>query len=187
VSAWATDLSDSTGQLLGALLRNTGGIDRGAAGTDPGVHTQEYAIGPADRSPVATGDALRTALTVTSPLIAVPGINRPTEGVSLPPHASLATITQPPAGILRVTRTQPGSSAVAIPALPGWYAERKSYILRIYLPASFQTRVVITLPDFPGLSGYDPDLAAVVVSALEEPVTGSPPVTVSGSTVSFTP
>jgi hypothetical protein len=40
------------------------------------------------------------------------------------------------------------------------------------------------LPD-PGLSGYSPDLAAVAVTALEEPADG-PQVTVSGTTVSFT-
>jgi alpha-mannosidase len=188
VPAWGTISSDAKGQLLGALLRNTDGWDRGAAGTDPGVHTLEYAVGGADLSP-ATGDPLRMALTVSNPLVAaVPPVNRPTAGISLPPQASLATITSPPAGILRLARTRPGGSVVTIPAQPDYYAERKSYILRVYLPASFGAAVEISVPSLPdpGLPGYDPDLAAVAVSALEEPVTDGPDVTVSGSTLSFT-
>lgn len=190
VPAWGTISSDVKGQLLGALLRNTDGTDRGAAGTDPGVHTLEYAVGSADLSPVLTGDALRMALTVTNPLVAaVPSVNRPTTGVSLPPQASLAVITSPSAGILRLARTRPGGSVVPIPAQPAdYYAERKSYILRVYLPSAFQP-VEISVPSLPspGLTGYNPDLTAVAVSALEEPVTDGPDVTVSGSTLSFTP
>ncbi len=188
VPAWATLDSKDKWQLLGALLRNNDGTDRGAAGTDPGVHTMEYAIGRTDTNPVATGDALGTALYVNNPLVpAVVGINRPNTGVSLPLAASLATISRP--GILRAVRTQPGSSTVNIPDLPGYYAERKAFSLRAYLPASFQNEVRITLPDLPspGLPGYDPDLTAVVVSALEEPMSGAPQVTVSGDQISFTP
>lgn len=189
VPAWSTvpPLLGGNGQLLGALLRNTDGHDRGAAGTDPGVHTQEYALSLASLSPVTTGDALRTALAVTNPLVAaVVGVNRPTEGVSLPSQASLATIVEPPCGILRLARTHPGSTTVDI---PGYYAERSSYALRVYLPATFQARVSIRVPDLPdpGFQGYNPDLTAMVVSALEETVIGGPPITVSDGTVSFTP
>ena len=79
--------------------------------------------------------------------------------------------------------------------LPGYYAERNSYILRVYLPdpALVPDGVSITLPSVPdpGITGYAPDLTAVVVSALEEPMASAPPVTVSrgpttGSTVSYT-
>lgn len=188
VPAWATVASNSKGQLLGALLRNTDGTDRGAAGTDPGVHTLEYAVGRAGTSPVTTGDALRTALAVTNPLVpAVVGVNRPTAGASLPLHANLGIITRP--GILRVARTQPGSFTVPIPDLPGYYAERKSFTLRAYLPNSFGSEMTITLPNLPnpGLTGYDPDLAAVAVSALEEPMADAPQLTVSGNRISFTP
>jgi alpha-mannosidase len=194
-------------QLLGALLRNNPGVygeQRGAAGTDPGVHTLEYAVGAADASPVTTGDALRTALTVTNPLVcAVAGPNRPTDGISLPLQAGLAGITSTgggavsltagSAGILRAARTQGGSSVVPLSL---YYAERFSFILRVYLPdpASCQHGVTITLPSIPNppdISGYDPDLTAVVVSALEEPVSNGPAVTVargpvSGETVSYT-
>lgn len=190
--------SSGGGRLLGVLLRNTYGWDRGAAGTDPGVHTLEYALGPAAASPVATGDALRTALNVTNPLVAaVAGPNRPTEGVSLPPQAALAAVTpaastQPPAGILRAARTQPGSSVVPLPAPPTRCAERRSFILRVYLPdpASAKDGVSITLPSLPDPDPaipYDPDLAAVVVSALEETVANAPALAVSGKTVSFSP
>jgi hypothetical protein len=78
---------------------------------------------------------------------------------------------------------------VPIPAQPAdYHAERKSYILRVYLPSAFQP-VEISVPSLPspGLTGYNPDLTAVAVSALEEPVTDGPDVTVSGSTLSFTP
>jgi hypothetical protein len=48
--------------------------------------------------------------------------------------------------------------------------------------------VEISVPNLPnpGIPGYDPDLIAVAVTALEEPADG-PDVTVSGSTLSFTP
>jgi hypothetical protein len=158
------------------------------------VHTVEYVLGSAEASPVATGDALRTALAVTNPLVAaVARTKPPAAGVSLPPQASLASITQPPAGILRVTRTQPGSSAVIIPDPEqhgyDYYAERKNYILRVYLPAPSESGVTISLPSLPdpGVPGYDPDLAAVAVSALEEPLPDPPPVTVSRDTVSLAP
>jgi hypothetical protein len=196
VPAWSVD----NGQLLGAPLRNTYGQDRGAAGTDPGVHTREYALGPADSSPVATGDALRTALAVTNPLVAaVVDPNQPTyRELSLPQQAGLAAITSTgstgsPVGILRAARTQAGSPAAL---LSGYYAERMSFILRIYLPdpASAQDGVTITLPDLPnpaGIADYDLDLDAAVVSALEEPLVPAPPVvvtpgTASGNRISYT-
>lgn len=47
-----------------------------------------------------------------------------------------------------------------------------------------------SLPN-PGITGYDPDLTAVIVSALEEPMASAPPVTVSrgpatGNTLPYT-
>lgn len=103
------------------------------------------------------------------------------------------SLTTGSAGILRAARTQGGSSVVPLSL---YYAERFSFILRVYLPdpASCQNGVTITLPSIPNppdISGYDPDLTAVVVSALEEPVSNGPAVTVargpvSGETVSYT-
>jgi alpha-mannosidase len=178
VPAW----SISDGQLLGALLRNTPGGPRGAVGTDPGVHTQDYALGSADHSQVATGEALRTALTVTNPLVAVVvDAGQPAgSGISLPPEASLAEITKagdvtPPAAILRAARTQAGYSVVG---LPGYYAERMSFILRVYVPdIASASKATITLPSLPD----NPDLLARVVTALEEPLDVEPTVTVSRS------
>jgi len=190
VPAWSPLWADGKGQLLGALLRNTNGTDRGAAGTDPGVHTLEYALGLASDAPVTTGDALRTALAVTNPLIpAVAGVNRPTQGVSLPPQASLVTIAGPAQAILRVARTHPGSSVVDNPDLTGYYVERCSYIVRVYLPDAFRSVVTIQVPDLPapGIPGYDPDLTAALVTALDEPVTGGPSLHASGDTFQFTP
>jgi hypothetical protein len=95
-------------------------------------------------------------------------------------------------GILRAARTQASSPAAP---LSGYYAERMSFILRVYLPdpASAQDGVTITLPDLPnpGLADHDLDLDAAVVSALEEPLAPAPPVSVtpgtaSGNTVSYT-
>ena len=204
VPAWSTALStpddktsdNKTWQLLGALLRNTLGLSgwrRGASGTDPGVHTQEYAVGLANPSGVATGEALRTALTVTNPLVAaVIEPNQPTHSeLSLPQSAGLAAVT--PVGILRAARTQAGSSTESV---PGYYAERMSFILRVYVPdpASVSDGVTITLPNLPnpsGITGYDLNLQAMVVSALEEPLTPAPQASVapgpaSGSTISYT-
>jgi hypothetical protein len=195
VPAWAVD----NGQLLGALLRNTNGMQVGVAGTDPGVHTQEYALGPADRSPVANGEALRAALAVTNPLVtAVVAGDRPTEAsISLPPQAGLAAVTSTdrsgaPAGVVRAARTQAARTTVN---LPRYYAERCNYILRVYVPdpASAKGGVTVTLPSLPdpGISRYHPDVSAEVVSALEEPLSTGPPLRVSrgpasGDTVSYT-
>jgi len=201
VPAWSV----SNGQLLGALMRNNFGIagyQRGASGTDPGVHTQQYAIGAAAGHLVVTGGALRTALTVTNPLVAaVADPDRPTYSeLGLPQQAGLAAITSTwpsgePVGILRAARTQAGGSAVH---LSGYYAERMNYILRVYVPdpASVPAGegVTITLPDLPNpgdIQGYDPQLTAAVVSALEEPLNPPQPLPVirgpsSGDTVSYT-
>jgi len=200
VPAWSTALANPADaaqwQLLGALLRNTFGLDgmrRGASGTDPGVHTREYAVGLANPSGVATGEALRTALKVTNPLVAaVIDLNQPTHSeLSLPQSAGLAAVT--PAGILRAARTQAGSSTASV---DGYYAERMSFILRVYVPdpASVRDGVTITLSNLPNpsaITGYDLNLQAMVVSALEEPLTPAPPVSVtpgtgSGSTISYT-
>jgi hypothetical protein len=79
--------------------------------------------------------------------------------------------------------------------IPGYYAERCSYILRIYLPdpASARGGVTVTLPSLPNprLSGYHPDLTAEVLTALEEPLSSGPQVRVSrgaasGDTVPYT-
>jgi alpha-mannosidase len=182
VPAW----SIYNGQLLGVLLRNTDGTQRGAAGTDTGVHTQEYALGSAGNSQVVTGEALRTALTVTNPLVAaVVDPNQPADsGVSLPPQASLAVMTtESPAGIIRAARTQPGYTKVAV---RDYHAERMSFILRIYLPdpASVRGGVVLTFPSLPdpGIPGYSPAPEPTLVTALEEPVITKPVVTVSRAT-----
>lgn len=71
-----------------------------------------------------------------------------------------------------------------------------SFILRVYVPdpASVSDGVTITLPNLPnpsGITGYDLNLQAMVVSALEEPLTPAPQASVapgpaSGSTISYT-
>lgn len=75
------------------------------------------------------------ALAVTKALVgAVGDPNQPANKlISLPQQAGLATVgpTGSTTGILRAARTQPGSSAVP---LSGYYAERMSFILRVYLP-----------------------------------------------------
>jgi alpha-mannosidase len=181
VPAWAVT---DDGHLLGALLRNTPGTDRGAAGSDDAEHTVEYAVGSAGYAQVSTGEAIRTALAVSNPLVAAPVVpDQPADSYNtLPSQASLAMVTHagftnPPAAILRAARTRPGHTAANVPK---YYAERFSFILRLYLPdmASVDAGpVVITLPDIPqsSVSGYDPDVQWVEVTALEEPRPGRPP------------
>ena len=194
VPAW----SICDGQLIGALMRNTFGLDtyqRGASGTDPGVHTLEYALGPAFY-PAASGDTLRAALAVTNPLAGTVGDpNQPVNNlISLPQQAGLTTVQRAggTTAILRAARTQAGSSVIS---LSDYYAERMSFILRVYLPdpAAVGDQMTITLPSLPnpGIDGYTPDLTAVIVSALEEPLASAPPVTVTpgsatGNTVPYT-
>jgi alpha-mannosidase len=192
VPAWSivdkVDKDDKYKHLLGALLRNPTGDERGAVGDDYGVHTLEYALGSAGNSQVTTGDALRTALTVTNPLVGAVIDPAQRANIVLPKQASLAAITSaggttPAAGILRAARTQAGHSMVAIPYNDGYYAERISFILRAYVPSpSPQGRgVTIALPSLPnpGTYGYDPDLRAALVTALEEPTEQQKGMTVS--------
>jgi alpha-mannosidase len=167
VPAWS--INTESGQLLGALLRNPVGTQRGACGSDTAVHTVEYAVGSAGLSPVPNGEALKMALTVTNPLVgAVVAGGQPLDGeVTLPQQACLANVTQP--GILRVARPQAGH---ALASIPGYYSERMSFILRLYMPYLVADGVTITLPSLPdpGIGGYSPDVTWEEVTALEEPV-----------------
>jgi hypothetical protein len=91
----------------------------------------------------------------------------------LPAQAGLAQVSAGAPALLRAVRTQSGTRTSV------------SFIVRVYAPDATSARaapVTITFPSLPAKS----TLQAVVVTALEEPA-GGPPVTVAGSTLTFTP
>ena len=175
VPAWAIE----DGRLLGALLRNTPGGQRAAEGNDPAVHTQTFWLGAG--SPPTSGRPLRTAQSASTQLIAAPtsGAQIAGTGVSLPATASLVRVTSGSPAIVRAARTQPGET------ITKQFAERVSFVVRVYAPDATAAGAAPVTLTFPSLSAQ-PDLGAVAVTALEEPAAG-PAVTVAGNTVSFTP
>ena len=104
-------------------------------------------------------------------------------GAPLPPQASLADVSGDTPAILRAARTQPGTTLT--PEAPWPPAERISFVVRVYTPdATGSTAAPVSIA-FPNLA-LQPDLEAVAVTALEEPV-DSPAVTVSDAAITFTP
>ena len=177
IPAWSVD---TNGHLLGVLLRNAPGMDRGAAGTDPNVHQQEYALRMPGLGRATTGQPLAEALAYNNPLRATLAANNQTQ-VTLPVQTSLAGVVGGTA-ILRAARTQDGSSTIN-PSSRWPQPEQVSFVLRVYLAsatADSATPVTITLPFL------STPFTAEMVTALEEPLDGVQP-TVEGNTLSFTP
>lgn len=179
IPAWSVD---TNGHLLGVLLRYAPATQRGAAGTDPNIHEQEYALRLPGLGGAATGEPLAEALAYGNPLRAALVAANQTE-VVLPVEASLAGVTGSTA-ILRVARTQEGSTTVD--SSKKWpQPEQFSFVLRVYLAsatAAAPSPVTIALP----FLGSGATFTAESVTALEEPLDGPQP-TVSGNALTFTP
>jgi len=150
VPAWAFDRQ---GTLLGCILRNTPGTQRGAHGSDSGVHTLHYALrSPVGATGAVTGQPLREATNFSSPPMAriVPS-NR---SGSLPLR-SAGTIAE---------IGSPGFILAAKPSdvTPG------AMILRLYHPTNAPETLLVRL-------GRGEPASAVAVTALEDPITDTPP------------
>lgn len=165
--AWAC----TGGQLLGSLFRNTDGQQRGAAGTDSDTHTQRYALRISTTAlDPGTGQVLLEALQFAQPLLAA---------VATPANQPECPITLGAAGfvasadtgtLIRIARPV-GVQPSAAGTTPGAVVA-----LRLYRPAAdgTPTTVHVTL-------GTSAILAAVLVTALEEPIADAPAVTFSGN------
>lgn len=179
VPAWSVD---TNGNLLGVLLRYAPGTQRGAAGTDPNVHEQEYALRLPGLASAATAEPLAEALAYSNPLRAALVTSAQSQ-VVLPVQASLAGVATGTA-ILRAARTQEGSTTVD-PTGRWPQPEQVSFVVRVYLAsatAGAASPVTVTLPFLRSGATF----TAESVTALEEPL-GGPQPTVSGNALTFTP
>jgi alpha-mannosidase len=171
IPAWAVDAG---GAMIGCILRNTPQDEinsHGANGQDTGTHIHHYAIRvPTGLQDPTTGAQLQEARAFTTPLRAayaeVPLIGDFTVA-QFPATFSLASVAP--------------SSAIITAAKPGT-VEESSLILRIYQPTNQTLDVTVTLAgQITNVSG----VTAELVTALEDPIAGSPVLPINDSTVAF--
>lgn len=143
VPAWGFD---SNGNLLGCLLRNTPGNQRGAMSTDGDVHTTRYALRiPAGLADPTTGQVFREARNYAMPALAAAGSSSSPEAGDTP--SFLARVDDP--GVIRAAKpsdTHPGT-----------------LVLRLYQPTNGGRRLNVTL-------GQSRPESVQVVTALEDPI-----------------
>jgi len=166
--AWCLDQGTAegvgAGKILGVLLRNSNGIQRGAAGTDDDIHTQHFAIGVAGTGGLdpRTCAPLQMGLSFATPLSARALNLSVTVGQALPATLSLAGVTSG-IGMLRAARPQQGSAGIT----SGNVVSKKppfSVVLRVYSPTNdLETKLAIDLPAFLDVP------SASIVTALELP------------------
>ncbi len=168
VPAWCrnqgTSPSDSDiGTILGTILRNADGLQRGAAGTDGATHTREYALRiPSGLSAPSTGIPLQESLALTTPLFAEIQYSLLSLPSYLQQSGSLASVT-PSQAIIRAVRGQDGSGPLVSTGVP------TSFVLRIYNPDSAVTSTQVTLP----FQSSSQPIVADLVTALEDPIPNS--------------
>jgi hypothetical protein len=143
VPAWGFD---GDGSLLGCLLRNAPGAQRGAMSTDADVHTAHYALRiPAGLADPATGQVFREARNYAMPAVAAAGSASSPAASDTP--QSLARVDDP--GVIRAAKpsdTHPGT-----------------LVLRLYQPTNARHRLNVTL-------GQGRPERVHVVTALEDPI-----------------
>ncbi|KAJ6479674.1 glycosyl hydrolases family 38 N-terminal domain-containing protein [Mycena sanguinolenta] len=154
IPAWTINATTST--LHGVLLRNTPNGTRAAQGTDTETHSQYYTL---DVQPelAQTGKPLRTSLYVHTPLRAVL-LDLSQQVSRLPAAAQLASV-------------QPSDAVVAVGK-----TTNSTLVLRLQRSDTTPQLVAVDLPWRDVLNSP----GAKIVSALEMPIDGAPPVTPSG-------
>lgn len=175
VPAWAID---ETGAMIGCILRNAPGNGyRGATGSDHGVHSRSYLLrGPAEILDPATPGLLTDALSATTPLVGA-YVNVPTTGAGedervscrLPASFSVASVTS--------------GNAIIMAVKEGHY-DPDTTILRVYQPSNRPAQVTVTLDGYIQATGVaSPNVR--LVTALEQPVDDSEPISVVDGNVTF--
>jgi alpha-mannosidase len=160
VPAWSYD---SNGVLLGCLLRNTPGVDRGASGHDFGRHTLRYAFRIASSlKPPQSAQPLAEALNYVQPPAATlirydlthDPLDKAAEDppMTLPQSGSLASVDSP--GVILAAK--PGD------VVPG------TLVLRLYQPTNAPQSLSVTL-------GSGKPSAVIAVTALEDPIAENAP------------
>jgi alpha-mannosidase len=176
IPAWCRNLGTEEsdpdkGTLLGTLLRNTDGRDRGAAGTDPADHTQEYALRvPSGLGGPTTGIPLKESLALSTPLFSKVQKGQLALPTYMSESGSLTAIT-PANAIVRAVRPQTGRGNLMMPQLHENAAcgSPTSFALRIYNPDSSLKSVQVSLP----FQSSAQPIAASLVTALEERISNS--------------
>ncbi|MGD0125138.1 MAG: hypothetical protein ABSF46_07270 [Terriglobia bacterium] len=164
VPAWGYDQS---GVLLGCLLRNTPGTQRGANGTDTYTNTLRYAFRvPNGLGAPQTGHPLHEALNYTAPAVAQLASQAAGSYSRMPASGFLASVSSP--GVIQTAK--PGD------VVPG------TLILRLYQPSNSPQTLTVTL-------GAGRPAMVKAVTALEDPITSGAPaiqITEKGFKISVT-
>jgi len=151
VPAWSYD---ADGALIGCVLRNTPGQQRGSNGSDDDSHTLRYALRvPSGLGAPATGQPLAEALRYVMPA------NARTVTFGTPPVATL-----PRSGFVAAVN----APAVVQAAKPGDVVPN-TVILRLYQPSNAPQTLDVTL-------GAGKPMSVKWVTALEEPIQDGPPI-----------
>jgi alpha-mannosidase len=177
--AWCRDQGDSSGNgagpILGVLFRSANGQQRGAAGTDPDVHTQHFAFGGPGAAGLdpTTCAPLQNGLTFSTPLHARRLPDAIASGATtrtLPDTLSLASVSG--AGLIRAARVQTGSGGTPTNTSPVITSgPPTSLVLRLYTPTNApQTPLTVTLPSLPTGPTSGAPFEASLVTALEQPI-----------------
>lgn len=163
IPAWTIEGS----VLLGCLLRNAPGTQRGASGIDLDTHTQTYTL-DVETQPAVTGYPLRTALYTQTPLHAA--VVSATTSAKMREAAQLASVNQPDA-VLRVAKMNPPADD-----------NGRNLILRVQQATTDTQQLDIHLPflESGGLIVWPS-----IVTALETTPENPPKVSFSGTTASF--
>lgn len=147
VLAWGYDLF---GVLLGCLLRNTPNQGRGAAGSDPSVHTLHYAFRvPSGLGGPSTGQPLSEAVSYAAPPRArMVSPLAMTGSQALSRSGFIASVSRP--GIIQAAKFGD--------------VDNGALILRIYQPSNSPQTLTVTL-------GRGQPATVSAVTALEDPIT----------------
>jgi alpha-mannosidase len=173
IPAWAVD---DAGAMIGCVVRNSPstppGFGYGQNGQDTETHAHHYAIRvPSGIEDPKTGAQLQESRILTTPLraayVTVPVVDSAAVA-QFPKCFSLASVTP--------------SSAIITAAKPGTL-DSSSLIFRLYQPTNQPLAVSVTLaPQITNNSG----VTAELVTALEDSISGSPPLSLDGLSISFT-
>jgi alpha-mannosidase len=161
--AWTID----EGILLGCLLRNTPGGQRGAMGYDTDPHTQHYTLDVQGELAI-TGYPLRTSLYTQTPLHAAE-VATETRG-TMRDGAQLASVAQSNA-VLRVGKMNPPTAESG-----------RDLILRVQQSCTGSQQLDINLPF---LASGGTRAWPEIVTALEAEADNAPAVTLTDTTASF--
>ncbi|MCU1348337.1 MAG: putative alpha-mannosidase, partial [Acidobacteria bacterium] len=164
---WAIDTS---GAVIGCLLRNTPGMQNAAWGIDPDAHTVSFAVA----LPVGLDSPGNGAWVSGSMLAAALDVNNPLAALTVPASATGALPSS-----MSIASTRDATALVTVAKVGT--VDPSQLILRLYQPTNTsQSSVEVTLdPTVAAMYQSNGSLAASTVNALEQP---SDPTTIVSTT-----